>query len=58
MAAVEKQGESRLEYAEDLEKTNTTWDDSTTLDPELNRRITRKFDTRGMYASWFAHAVN
>ncbi|KAH0373065.1 MFS general substrate transporter, partial [Aureobasidium melanogenum] len=47
MATIEKNdlGDSKLEYVEDLEKTNTTWDDRPTLDPELDRRITRKFDT-------------
>ncbi|KAI4720709.1 MFS general substrate transporter [Aureobasidium sp. EXF-10727] len=46
MATIEKNdiGDSQLEYVEDLEKTNTTWDDRPTLDPELDRRITRKFD--------------
>ncbi|KAG9661367.1 MFS general substrate transporter, partial [Aureobasidium melanogenum] len=47
MATIEKNdlGDSKLEYVEDLEKTNTTWDDRPTLDPGLDRRITRKFDT-------------
>ncbi|KAH0143763.1 hypothetical protein KCU67_g13414, partial [Aureobasidium melanogenum] len=47
MATLEKNnlGDSKLEHVEDLEKTNTTWDDRPTLDPELDRRITRKFDT-------------
>lgn len=36
-------------YVEDpslsqVEKTNTTWDDATDIDPELDKRITRKFD--------------
>ncbi|TKX26024.1 MFS transporter-like protein 28 [Elsinoe australis] len=29
-----------------VEKTNTTWDDSTAIDPALDQRITRKFDRR------------
>lgn len=38
--------DGRVEYFDaELDKTNTTWDDSTELDPELDRRITRKFDT-------------
>jgi hypothetical protein len=50
MATLEKNlGDTQLEYAEDLEKTNTTWDDRPTLDPELDRRITRKFDTHGRH---------
>lgn len=51
MATLDKKdiSDSKLEYAEDLEKTNTTWDDRPTLDPELDRRITRKFDTHGNY---------
>jgi hypothetical protein len=50
MATLEKNlGDTQLEYAEDLEKTNTTWDDRPTLDPELDRRITRKFDTHGKH---------
>lgn len=51
MATIEKNdlGDSKLEYVEDLEKTNTTWDDRPTLDPELDRRITRKFDTHGKH---------
>ena len=32
--------------ADHLEKVNTTWDDSNAIDPELDKRITRKFDTR------------
>ena len=28
-----------------IEKTNTTWDDSNDIDPDLDKRITRKFDT-------------
>ena len=49
MATLEKKdiSDTKLEYADDLEKTNTTWDDRPTLDPELDRRITRKFDTHG-----------
>lgn len=55
MATIEKNdlGDSRLEYVEDLEKTNTTWDDRPTLDPELDRRITRKFDTHGKHIHLF-----
>lgn len=51
MATLEKNnlGDSKLEDVEDLEKTNTTWDDRPTLDPELDRRITRKFDTHGKH---------
>lgn len=51
MATLDKKdiSDSKLEYAEDLEKPNTTWDDRPTLDPELDRRITRKFDTHGNY---------
>ncbi|THY29451.1 MFS general substrate transporter [Aureobasidium pullulans] len=47
MAVIEKDGlnDIKHEHAEDLEKTNTTWDDRPTLDPELDKRITRKFDT-------------
>lgn len=49
MTAIKKQdvGDTKLEYAGELEKTNTTWDDTPTLDPELDRRITRKFDKHG-----------
>lgn len=32
------------EYYDALEKTNTTWDDTPTVDEELDKRITRKFD--------------
>ncbi|THX02384.1 MFS general substrate transporter [Aureobasidium pullulans] len=46
MAVIEKDnlGDTKHEYVEDLEKTNTTWDDRPTLDPELDKSITRKFD--------------
>lgn len=38
--------DSKIEYFDaSLEKSNTTWNDSTELDPELDKRITRKFDT-------------
>jgi hypothetical protein len=40
MATLDKKdmSDSKLEYADDLEKTNTTWDDRPTVDPELDRR--------------------
>jgi hypothetical protein len=47
MATLDKKdmSDSKLEYADDLEKTNTTW--------ELDRRITRKFDRHGKYVLRF-----
>jgi hypothetical protein len=55
MATLDKKdmSDSKLEYADDLEKTNTTWDDRPTVDPELDRRITRKFDRHGKYVLRF-----
>jgi hypothetical protein len=55
MATLDKKdmSDSKLEYADDLEKTNTTWDDRPTVDPELDRRITRKFDRHGEYVLRF-----
>lgn len=47
MAALEKDNlepDAKTEYYEGLEKTNTTWDDTPTVDKELDQRITRKFD--------------
>jgi hypothetical protein len=56
MATPEKKdmSDSKLEYADDLEKTNTTWDDRPTVDAELDRRITRKFDRHGKYMLRFS----
>lgn len=59
MAVIEKDnlGDTKHEYVEDLEKTNTTWDDRPTLDPELDKRITRKFDRHGKHLLLAKHLI-
>lgn len=47
MPVPEKHGlgpDGQAEYYDGLEKTNTTWDDTPTVDEELDKRITKKFD--------------
>jgi hypothetical protein len=53
MAAIEKDDL----YTQELEKTNTTWDDRSTLDPELDRRITKKFDKHGAHKALCFYAL-
>jgi len=43
MVGLEKTDAEELEYSP-VEKVNTTWDDTTQISPELDKRITKKFD--------------